>query len=183
MFQQKYSGGGDFLDIKQDGNDNLKVVGKKHNLIRIEVSKILDKMKQYNFPAEWEQIEQLLTGDELCLVIDVKQGTPEWIKIETNFKLTQPQARVEKIERIQNKKLWRVFQNEVEDVSTKLGVPAKVGELYHGTRNTPPITIYKSEEGFDMTYGNQGMWGIANYFAYNSSYSNGYAHPLPNGSR
>jgi hypothetical protein len=47
--------------------------------------------------------------------------------------------------------------------------------MYHGTSGTPPIAIYQSEEGFDMTYSRAGMWGHANYFAKNSSYSNGYA--------
>ena len=39
----------------------------------------------------------------------------------------------------------------------------------------PPIAIYKSEEGFDMSYRRAGMWGNAYYFAKNSSYSNSYA--------
>ena len=47
--------------------------------------------------------------------------------------------------------------------------------MYHGTRGTPPDTIYSSEEGFDMTYSRAGMWGHANYFAKNSSYSDAYA--------
>jgi hypothetical protein len=47
--------------------------------------------------------------------------------------------------------------------------------MYHGTSATQPIIIYKSEEGFDLRYSNQGMWGFANYFAKNSSYSNKYA--------
>ena len=47
--------------------------------------------------------------------------------------------------------------------------------MYHGTSGTPPTAIYKSEEGFDMTYSRAGMWGNANYFAKNSSYSNSYA--------
>jgi hypothetical protein len=47
--------------------------------------------------------------------------------------------------------------------------------MYHGTRVTPPIAIYSSEEGFDTTYSRDGMWGHANYFAMNSKYSNDYA--------
>ena len=89
-----------------------------------------------------------------------------------------------KIERIQNKKLWRVYQAEVEYIAQKLGGDdPNVDEMYHGTRGTPPKIIYQSEEGFDMTYSNQGMWGFANYFAKNASYSHGYAHPLSNGQR
>ncbi len=55
--------------------------------------------------------------------------------------------------------------------------------MFHGTRATPPETIYKSEEGFNINYSGDGMWGKAIYFAYNSSYSNGYSSQLPNGSR
>jgi hypothetical protein len=55
--------------------------------------------------------------------------------------------------------------------------------LYHGTGKTPPKAIYESEEGFNINYANDGMWGKANYFASNSSYSNAYASVLPNGKR
>jgi hypothetical protein len=51
--------------------------------------------------------------------------------------------------------------------------------MYHGTRATSPNIIYQSEEGFDMTYSNQGMWGHANYFAKNASYSHGYRYSMP----
>ena len=70
-----------------------------------------------------------------------------------------------------------MYQNEVEDVANKYGGKkfATEAEMYHGTSGTPPATIYSSEEGFDMTYSSEGMWGHANYFAKNSSYSNAYA--------
>jgi Poly(ADP-ribose) polymerase catalytic domain len=55
--------------------------------------------------------------------------------------------------------------------------------LYHGTRDTKPEEIYKSEEGFDLRFARQGgKWGFANYFALNASYSdNGYKHTLADG--
>lgn len=48
--------------------------------------------------------------------------------------------------------------------------------LFHGTRATDPIFIYKGAEGFDMKFSNGGMWGQAIYFAQNASYSDQYAH-------
>jgi hypothetical protein len=49
--------------------------------------------------------------------------------------------------------------------------------MYHGTSHTTPETIYKSEEGFNIAFSNVGLWGIAIYFAKNSSYSGGtYAY-------
>jgi hypothetical protein len=48
--------------------------------------------------------------------------------------------------------------------------------MYHGTSGTKPSLIYTSDEGFDMKFSREGMWGLANYFAKKSSYSNNYAY-------
>ena len=53
--------------------------------------------------------------------------------------------------------------------------------LFHGTRETEPKMIYSDTVGFDMRYSREGMWGKANYFAVNSSYSDEkYAYKIPN---
>jgi hypothetical protein len=91
-----------------------------------------------------------------------------------------PASQVLKIERIQNRKLWKVFQNEIDDVTHKNGgAPAELKELFHGTSGTAPNFIYESEEGFNINYSNDGMWGRANYFAVNSHYSNSYSFKVP----
>ena len=56
-------------------------------------------------------------------------------------------------------------------------------ELFHGTTSTDPKTIYENEDGFDMRYSAQGMWGQANYFAVDASYSHYFAHETPDGAR
>jgi len=48
--------------------------------------------------------------------------------------------------------------------------------LFHGTSNTSPEIIYQSEEGFDIRYSREGLWGNAVYFAVNSSYSDTYCY-------
>ena len=60
-------------------------------------------------------------------------------------------------------------------MNIKLRGPPTMLKLYHGTRETNPSLIYNSEEGFDMRYSREGLWGIAVYFAENSSYSNAYS--------
>ncbi len=117
------------------------------------------------------------------MVFQIPQASQEWKNVELKFKLTMPTAQIDKIERIQNRKLWRVFSNEIEDVEFKNGGHAKQENLFHGTRGTPPTIIYMSEEGFNLNYSNEGMWGKANYFAYNSKYSNDYSSALPTGQR
>lgn len=44
-------------------------------------------------------------------------------------------------------------------------------ELFHGTRQTPPSVVWNSEEGFDMRYSADGMWGRGCYFAVHAAYS------------
>ena len=45
------------------------------------------------------------------------------------------------------------------------------------------IQVYKCEEGFDMRFSADGMWGRGNYFAENASYSHNYAHQLSGGQK
>jgi hypothetical protein len=92
--------------------------------------------------------------------------------------VTLPSATIIRIQRIQNKKLWRRYQNEVDDVASKYGGREHAAELYlyHGSKFTAPETIYKSsEEGFDTRFARAGYWGFAAYFAKNSEYSDSYA--------
>jgi hypothetical protein len=55
--------------------------------------------------------------------------------------------------------------------------------LWHGTRLTPPKSIYEGEVGFNINFSPGGWWGIAIYFAVNSSYSHNYCHNLPSGDK
>jgi hypothetical protein len=54
--------------------------------------------------------------------------------------------------------------------------------LWHGTGNTNPKEIYMGQEGFDIRFSNNGLWGTGLYFAESSRYSaEGYAYPPPDG--
>lgn len=55
------------------------------------------------------------------MVLEVPRASQEWKNVEIKFKLTMQGSNIEKIERIQNRKLWRVFKNEIEDVEMKNG--------------------------------------------------------------
>lgn len=41
--------------------------------------------------------------------------------------------------------------------------------------------FYNGEEGFDIKYSNDGMWGRGLYFAEDASYSLSYSHSHSNG--
>ena len=53
------------------------------------------------------------------MAYNISDDMEEWKEVETKFKKTIQKAKIEKIERIQNRKLWRVFKNELEDIKTK----------------------------------------------------------------
>jgi hypothetical protein len=61
------------------------------------------------------------------------------------------------------------------------GVQDNMKYLWHGTRVSDPKLFYEGEEGFDIKYSNDGMWGRGLYFAENASYSLGYSHNHKNG--
>ena len=92
-----------------------------------------------------------------------------------------PNAEIIQISRIQNTWLWGKYVSHKKRLDLKNNGNVNEKELFHGTSNNNPALIYDSEDGFDMRYSAQGMWGVANYFAVNASYSNGYAHHTPNG--
>jgi len=51
--------------------------------------------------------------------------------------------------------------------------------LWHGTSDLDPRLILESEEGFDMRFSREGLWGKGIYFAVDASYSNnGYAYNI-----
>ncbi len=85
---------------------------------------------------------------------ELQTASEEFLNLKARFNLTLPSAKIVKIERIQNRKLWKVFQNEIEDISDKIGSKAPVQLLFHGTSGTDPKFIYTGEEGFDMRYSN-----------------------------
>ena len=57
-----------------------------------------------------------------------------------------PSAQVIRIERVQNKKLWKLYMAEYENLTDKYkGNKPEEKFLYYGTNTTDPVKIYKSE--------------------------------------
>ncbi|KAL9653415.1 hypothetical protein ABK040_002051 [Willaertia magna] len=168
-----------------------KVLGKKltfqHNQNIITVSGFIttvDKFKKYLtdeivnnpviavnnvYPSHWAPQTENLKKVELNFNSQEYQGVLNKIRI------TLPNVTVIKIERIQNKVLYKSFRNEVERISEQNNGTTNVRPLFHGTRATDPEFIYNGQDGFDTRFSDAGMWGKGTYFACNASYSNGYA--------
>ena len=126
-------------------------------------------------PPEWE------TQTQTTEVFPVNKGSIEWANVEQKFEATMPSSQVVSILRIQNSWLWGKYCDHKKRLNLKNNGAVNELELFHGTRGNDPKVIYEGEHGFDMRYSNQGMWGQANYFAVNASYSNRYAYQTLNG--
>lgn len=152
--KNKYDRHGEFLKMTVDEDKNIKIVGFKSNAIQQEVSKIINVCQTLKVPLNWDNIIDFVNSKELCQLRDVVEGSNEWIKINMNFKLTMPDSTILQIQRVQNKKVWQAFQMEAERLASKLGGIANVNitEMYHGTGTTNPELIYKSEQGFDISF-------------------------------
>ena len=131
-----------------------------------------------SFPPEWgPQVEDI----ELKTV---QSSSIEWLKIVSAIKITMLEAKILKIERIQNKFLYAKYDLCKKRMNAKNKGMVNERRLFHGSSDVPPETIYKSEHGFDFRYGASGIFGRGAYFAVNASYSaNSFAFGTPRGHR
>jgi len=161
----------------------LKGLKGKVKQARLEAKEHLDKIGAIDhaaYPTTWSP--QAVN----CELVQVAAGSQEWQEIEARMKSTMPSIVISTIERVQNKWLWKKYSSEKARLAEKNHGNANEMSLYHGTNATAPAVIYNSQDGFDLRYSrSSNMWGEAVYFAFNASYSHGYAYSagLPGGSR
>ena len=176
-----------FTDAADSGNRAANLTGWKVSVGKVaeEGRKTLIELMQTEIkedvsrPLEWE-------SDDSSTALSLKEvtlGSNEFTKVLSLMQRTLPNVRITKLERIQNEWLWTRYSQHRELIKKKNQGIAHELDLFHGTRNNPPDLIYKGEEGFDMRFSAQGMWGMGNYFAVNASYSHAYAHPMASGYR
>ena len=129
------------------------------------------------YPTEWKP------QTEENVLVELDEHSSERIRIESMLTETMSKAQILSIKRIQNKWLWERYSQHKERMHKKNAGTVNEKELWHGSRNSRADNIYASEEGFDMRYSSEGLWGQANYFAEKASYSDAYAFRSGNGAR
>ena len=132
-------------------------------------------------PEEWGD------QDTECKLVEISRDDPNFIRIEARMKETLNSVKIDKIERVQNWRMWSHYAFRRRELTKELHNMPNIQierELFHGTKNTQPSEIYSGEYGFDMTFCTSGSWGIGTYFAQNASYScSSYAFELSSGKR
>jgi len=125
------------------------------------------------FPPEWETSDNSPNVE----IVEVKSTSQEWRRVSQLVLSTLPQVNVLKIERVQNRWLWEKYFLNCKRMKDKNKGVINEKELFHGTSGTSPDKVYADEEeGFDMRFSRQGMWGQGNYFAEKAEYSDNYAY-------
>ena len=171
------------VTIRNVGTNQMATLTGVHDMLKkchteiqaLIIAHMENKVGEMKFetPKEWQK------QSETVEVFPVTVGSAEWNHVAHKFEETTSSSEIVSIERIQNQWLWQKYTQQRNMMHQKNNGKVNEMELFHGTRLNDPKSIYDSEEGFDMRFSAQGMWGQANYFAVNASYSNRYGHQLP----
>jgi hypothetical protein len=131
-------------------------------------------------PENWKDVKRLSYKTSIYNTVCLDLNSPEakWVKERMGETLIE--FNVFQIERVQNLVAYNRYIKEKLILEHKYYEEEMQIEkfLFHGTKNTNPVQLIEAEEGFDMRFSNQGMWGCGIYFAENASYSDKYAHKL-----
>ena len=158
----------------------IAIEGEEH-LVHKAVTELQEEIIRYqsqtvsvSYPPEWEPFSCTTVTTQL---FELSTESVEWKHVAQMFRDTVPdsEAVLVSIKRIQNKWLWERYTQTKKRMYQKNSGETNEKDLWHGSR-TSADDIYSSEEGFDMRFSSEGMWGRANYFATNASYSVKYAH-------
>lgn len=126
-----------------------------------------------NIPPYWDKNALPDFGYKLVLL-----STPskEYGMIETLFKNTMPQSKINSIHRIQNPSLWKVFQWQKEQMKAKNGgKPVEEKHLFHGTDESLIEAICGQNFDWRMCGIHGTAYGKGSYFARDASYSARYS--------
>ncbi len=95
--------------------------------------------------------------------------------IESDIRQSYPNSCVLWIESVTNPWLEEQFQKQKSDIEAIRGVPCKIWQLYHGTKEDAVNSII--HRGFNVSANTRNAYGVGTYFAKNANYSKEYAAP------
>lgn len=143
--------------------------------MRVAAIQVSSTAFTFHKPAEW-YLNQ--TQDEF-LIVQLSADSADYRTVQKAFAITQKSAIV-RIEKVQNRRMYTNFAYKHEAFSRIEGRELEIMLLFHGTSDTDPMEIAKSDEGLDPRIGH-GMWGTGSYYAQKASYSHSYCYKTPDG--
>ncbi|KAF6385251.1 poly(ADP-ribose) polymerase family member 14 [Rhinolophus ferrumequinum] len=131
-------------------------------------------------PVHWSDMKQ----QDVCLV-ELQPGHAEYDMVAKKFNQTCSQCKIEKMERIQNPRLWKGYQTQKKIMDDKNKHTTNELQLFHGT--DADSLPHVNQHGFNRSYAgkNAVAYGKGTYFAVHASYSanNTYSKPDVNGKK
>jgi len=131
------------------------------------------------FPQTWtaqaddggdrSDIEWWRSGRQL---VAVDTTTSEWADVKELLTASLPSAILVKVERWENRLLWRDFWTKRQHLEVKRRGKVNEQRLWHGTGKTPPATVLAHEVGPDPRFARGGFYGPGLYLAERARYSN-----------
>ncbi|RXN08119.1 poly [ADP-ribose] polymerase 12-like protein [Labeo rohita] len=128
-----------------------------------------------NFKALPDHWDKALTPETGYKRVSLQSTSPEYIKIKELFQLTMVGFKILRIERIQNKALWEVYQWQKDYMKKNNGgrdVPEK--QLFHGTDSKHLDAICHNNFDWRICGTHGTAYGKGSYFARDAKYSHSY---------
>lgn len=156
----------EYQNLNRNFNDNFHKVEKELLKVNLEIAENKNEKIDFSVPELWKDFDN---SSDFSL-FPLSKDCQEFLDLQLRFLSTVPNAKILKITRIKNLLLWKNYCFAKHSLKLKGNAEEKL--LFHGTRKTDPKLIYEGkEEGFDMRFCFQGLWGIGCYFHQNAIYS------------
>lgn len=164
------------LDFSKMTQMNLDT--KKEREIRRRPSRLSYQKKKASehdpyaaIPPHWNQ----MADNQTHLLVPLDAKSQEYQETASRLRLTLPTANIQKIQRLQNPYLWRLFQYKKAQLSQRYDeLQLNVQKLFHGTNVQSIDTICK--ENFDWRQGIavQQSYGQGTYFSNSAATARGH---------
>ncbi|NXU75911.1 PAR15 polymerase, partial [Oreotrochilus melanogaster] len=117
-------------------------------------------------PATWDDQQ-----NQRLRVVELKPDSRDYKDVQEKFQMTCQSFKIEKIERVQNPALWKLYQIKKRDMDEKNGNRNNERLLFHGTSKESITLINK--HGFNRSYAgaHAANYGKGTYFAVDAAYS------------
>uniref|UniRef100_A0A1B8Y217 Poly [ADP-ribose] polymerase n=1 Tax=Xenopus tropicalis TaxID=8364 RepID=A0A1B8Y217_XENTR len=137
-------------------------------------------LKNGNYPSDWDASALPDIGS---MLVPVRESSHEYTQILGLFNKTMSGQTV-KIQRIQNKSLWEVYQwQKVQMQKANPGKGVSEMQLFHGTDPSHRAAICHQNFDWRVCGTNGTVYGQGSYFARDASYSHNYSVPTATGRR
>ncbi|EOD29032.1 hypothetical protein EMIHUDRAFT_113916 [Emiliania huxleyi CCMP1516] len=97
----------------------------------------------------------------------------EWAEVEGQLKESLPTAELVRLERVEDRLLWRDYCSKRDRIELTRGGNANEQKMWHGTSALDPHKALEHEVGIDPRFSSAAFYGRGVYLAAKARYSNG----------